>query len=156
MKHHTQRVQDILKEHDLTTTIVEFAETTHTAQEAATAIGCEVAHIAKTLIFKGTNSNQPFCVIASGINRVDEKKLAALFGEPIEKPDAEYVREHTGFVIGGVAPIGHQFNTPPLIDQDLMQYESIWAAAGTPHTVFTITPADLVRITQGTVTTVKK
>lgn len=151
-----QRVQDILNEHHCEFTVVELAQTTRTAQEAAAAIGCTVAQIAKTLIFKGKTTGRPYCVIASGVNRVDEKKVEALVHEPIEKPDADFVVRVTGFAIGGVSPVGLDFEVKPFIDEDLQQFEEIWAAAGTPFAVFRLTPANLVTISGGTVVTVKK
>jgi prolyl-tRNA editing enzyme YbaK/EbsC (Cys-tRNA(Pro) deacylase) len=90
-------------------------------------------------------------VICSGANRVDEGMLADRFGEPVAKADADFVREHTGFSIGGVPPVGHARPIPCYIDEDLLQYAEIWAAAGTPHAVFRLAPADLLRISQGAV-----
>lgn len=156
LKSSAQRVQDALKEFNLDFQVVEFSESTRTSQEAADAIGCELGQIAKTLIFKGKQSQKPICVIASGKNRVDEKKIAQLAGEPIERSDADFVREHTGFAIGGVAPVGFTFEHALLIDQDLMAYPELWAAAGTPNSVFKLTPQDLLRITNGHVVDVKK
>lgn len=156
LKSSAQRVQDALKEFNLDFRVVEFAESTRTSQEAADAIGCEVGQIAKTLIFKGKQSQKPVCVIASGKNRVDEKKVAQLVGEGIERSDAEFVREYTGFAIGGVAPVGFAFENAPLIDQDLMTYSELWAAAGTPNSVFKLTPRDLLGITNGRVVDIKK
>ncbi len=149
-------MQDALKKCNLDLHVVEFPESTRTSQEAADAIGCEIGQIAKTLIFKGKQSNKPLCVIASGKNRVDEKKVAQLVGEPIERPDAEFVEQHTGYAIGGVSPVGFTFETQMLIDQDLMDYSEIWAAAGTHNAVFQLTPQDLVRITNGHVVELKK
>lgn len=151
-----QRVQNILREHNLNVEVIEFKELTRTAQEAATTIGCEVGQIAKTLIFKGKHSGKPICVIASGTNKVDEQKIEQYVGEAIEKPDADFVVKHTSFAIGGIPPIGYFFDKKPLIDEDLMQYSEIWAAAGTPYAVFRIVPEDLVRITKGSVINVRK
>ena len=156
LRNSAQRVQNILKKFNISAQVIEFNQTTRTAQEAAQTIGCEVAQIAKTLIFKGKNSGKAICVIASGINRIDEKKVAQLIGEPIEKPDAEFVLKYTTFAIGGVPPIGYDLEIKPLIDQDLMQYKEIWAAAGTPFAVFNISPQELVKITQGNVVDIKK
>ena len=156
LKKSAQRVQDALKKFGLDLQVVEFPESTRTSQEAADAIGCEIGQIAKTLIFKGKQSNKPMCVIASGKNRVDEKKVAQLVGEPIERPDAEFVEQHTGYAIGGVSPVGFTFEAQTLIDQDLMAYQAIWVAAGTHNAVFTVTPQDLVRITHGHVVDMKK
>jgi prolyl-tRNA editing enzyme YbaK/EbsC (Cys-tRNA(Pro) deacylase) len=156
LKTSSQRVQEILNQHSLDFKVIEFQELTRTAQEAAHAIGCEVGQIAKTLIFKGKSSSKPICVVASGKNRVDEKKIAQYVGEEIEKPDAEFVLQHTSFAIGGVPPIGYEFEIKPFIDEDLMGYSEIWAAAGTPNAVFRLTPQHLLKITGGQVVTVRK
>jgi len=131
--------------------VVEMPDTTRTSAEAAAAIGCTVAQIAKSLVFKGRDSGDPVLVIASGANRVDTHKLAALLGEPVDRPDADYVRERTGCAIGGVPPVAHSTPLRTFIDHDLFQHAEIWAAAGTPHAVFRLTPADLERMTGGQV-----
>lgn len=156
LKSSAMRVQELLHQHHLEIKVVQFSELTRTAQEAADAIGCDVGQIAKTLIFKGVTSHKPLCVIASGKNRVDEKKIKKLVGEEVEKPDAEFVFKHTTFAIGGVPPIGYSFDIAPLIDEDLFSYEEIWAAAGTPNSVFRITPKDLLKITQGQIINLRK
>lgn len=156
LKKSAQRVQDALKEFGLDLQVVEFPESTRTSQEAADAIGCELGQIAKTLIFKGKHTNKPLCILASGSNRVDEKKVAHILGKPIERPDAAFVEEHTGYAIGGVSPVGFTFEYPTLIDQDLMSFQEVWAAAGTHNAVFKVTPQDLVRITSGRVVDIKK
>jgi Cys-tRNA(Pro) deacylase len=156
LKSSAQRVQDILAQFNLDLKVVQFKESTRTSQEAADAIGCQVGQITKTLIFKGKKTGKPICVIASGKNRVDEKKVEQLIGEAIEKPDANYVEQHTGFAIGGVSPVGYTFEINPLIDEDLMQYAEIWAAAGTPNAVFRLVPQDLLKNTQGRVVNIKK
>ena len=129
--------------------VVEFEGSTATAQQAADAIGCAVAEIAKSLIFRGETTRTPVLIVASGINRVDEKKLRDLIGEKIKRPDADFVRRVTGFVIGGTPPVGHATRMRVLLDADLRQYESIWAAGGTPNAVFNLTPADLESLTGG-------
>ena len=131
--------------------IKEFDASTRTAADAAAAIGCEVAQIAKSLVFRLNDSGRAILVIASGINRVDEKKLSALLGEQVGKADADFVRAETGFAIGGVAPVGHTGNVVVLIDRDLQRYSDIWAAAGAPNAVFRLSPADLQRVTNGRV-----
>ena len=146
-----QRVQNALDTFGVELQVVEMPNSTRTSAEAAAAVGCTVGQIAKSLIFRGKESARPLLVIASGSNRVDEKKIAAIFGEKIEKPDADYVRTRTGFVIGGVPPVGHAEQLAILIDEDLLQYEEIWAAAGTPNAVFRLTPQQLVEITRGEV-----
>jgi prolyl-tRNA editing enzyme YbaK/EbsC (Cys-tRNA(Pro) deacylase) len=150
-----QKVQDALAELGLTLQVVELPDSTRTAVEAAQSIGCLVGQIVKSLVFKGKRSGRPVLVTASGPNRVDERKIEALISEPLGKADAEFVRQRTGFVIGGVPPVGHTEPLETFIDQDLMQYDEIWAAAGTPHAVFCLTPADLVKMTGGRVIEVK-
>jgi prolyl-tRNA editing enzyme YbaK/EbsC (Cys-tRNA(Pro) deacylase) len=147
----TRRLQELLAERGYDCKVVEFAETTRSSAEAAAAIGCAVAQIAKSLVFRAKPSGRPVLVIASGANRVDEKAVAAALGEALGKADAEFVRDRTGFAIGGVAPIGHL--TPPVtfIDEDLFGHETIWAAAGTPFSVFRLTPAELGEMTGGRV-----
>ena len=135
--------------------VVEFDASTRTSEDAAAAIGCKVAEIAKSLVFKAA-SGRPVLVIASGINRVDEKKVRALIGEKIARADADFVREATGYAIGGVPPLAHATQPIVLIDSDLETFAAIWAAAGTPNAVFRLTPADLVRLTGGQVADVAK
>lgn len=154
LKRSAQTVQAALAAKGVNLVVVELPQSTRTAAEAAAAIGCTVAQIAKSLVFRGVQGDQPVLVIASGTNRVDETNMAALLGEPIRKADAAFVREHTGFAIGGVAPVGHPEPLRTLIDQDLLQYGEIWAAAGTPNAVFRLTPAELVHITGGDVVAV--
>ncbi len=129
--------------------VVEFDASTRTAAEAAAAIGCTVAQIAKSLIFRGEQSQRPVLVVASGACRVDETKVAAAAGEAIARADADFVREMTGFAIGGVAPVGHKKPPITLIDESLMAFAEIWAAAGTPNAVFRLTPSDLIELTGG-------
>jgi prolyl-tRNA editing enzyme YbaK/EbsC (Cys-tRNA(Pro) deacylase) len=150
-----QKVRDALAAQGYTCRVQELLQTTRSAAEAAQAIGCTVAQIAKSLIFRTRQTQRPVLVIASGINRVNEKKFAALIGEALERPDADYVRLHTGFAIGGVPPIAHTEKLDTYIDEDLQQYATLWAAAGTPFAVFELTPADLIKMTGGKVVTIK-
>ena len=150
-----QKVQDTLTALGFGNQVVEHEQATRTSVEAAQAVGCEVGQIAKSLVFK-TKSGQAILVIASGANRVDEKKLRELAGEKIEKPDAEFVRSQTGFVIGGVPPVGHAQPLITFIDEDLTRFDTIWAAAGTPNAVFKLTPGDLVKMTGGKVVAIKQ
>jgi prolyl-tRNA editing enzyme YbaK/EbsC (Cys-tRNA(Pro) deacylase) len=135
--------------------VLEFETSTRTSEDAAAAVGGTVPEIAKSLIFRAADG-RPVLVIASGANRVDEKKVRALLGQKIERADAEFVRAATGYAIGGVPPVGHA--TPPtvLIDRDLLRLTAVWAAGGTPNAVFRIAPADLVRITPAPVAQVAK
>ena len=149
------RVRDTLARLGLNAEIREFDASTRTSADAAAAIGCTVAQIAKSVIFRAKGAGQPVLVIASGINRIDEKKLEAALGDKIGRADADFVRNTTGFAIGGVAPVGHTGPVRIFIDQDLDQYAEIWAAAGSPNAVFRLTPADLRRITGGTVVVIK-
>jgi prolyl-tRNA editing enzyme YbaK/EbsC (Cys-tRNA(Pro) deacylase) len=145
------RVQQLLGEMGLATEVIEFAETTKTSADAAQQIGCSIAQIAKSLIFRARQSNRPVLVIASGVNRVDEKAVEALLGEKIGKADADFVREKTGYAIGGVAPIGHASPPVTFIDEDLLKLDTIWAAAGTPFAVFRLAASDLEGLTGGRV-----
>ena len=135
--------------------VLEFETSTRTSEDAAAAVGCTVPEIAKSLIFRAADG-RPVLVIASGANRVDEKKVRALLGQKIDRADADFVRTATGYAIGGVPPVGHA--TPPtvLIDRDLLRLTAVWAAGGTPNAVFRIAPADLVRLTQARVADVAK
>lgn len=149
------RVRSALIAAGLPAEIKTFDASTRTAADAALAIGCTQAQIAKSLVFRAKESGKAVLIVASGINRVDEKKVAALLGEKIGKADADFVRAQTGFAIGGVAPIGHTGPVTVLIDADLAQYPEIWAAAGAPNAVFRLTPAELIRLTEGKVVEVK-
>jgi prolyl-tRNA editing enzyme YbaK/EbsC (Cys-tRNA(Pro) deacylase) len=150
-----QRVQDTLTALGFYYRVMESEHTTRTAAEAARLAGCDVGQIAKSLVFRGLRSGAPVLVIASGANRVDEGTVAALVGEPIGKADADFVREHTGFAIGGIPPLGHRTTLTAFVDEDLLRYDAIWAAAGTPNALFRLTPSDLVRMSGGRVATVK-
>jgi prolyl-tRNA editing enzyme YbaK/EbsC (Cys-tRNA(Pro) deacylase) len=151
-----QNVQDTLRRLGFNYRVIELPQTTRTSREAAQAIGCRVEQIAKSLVFRGSDSRRPVLVIASGVNRVDEGLLREMTGEIMEKPDAAFVLEKTGFVIGGVAPIGHREPLVTYVDADLMQYDEIWAAAGNPFAVFKLRPHDLVKMTGGQVVEVKQ
>jgi len=155
LKSSAQKVQDALQSLGLTCEVVQMQAATRTVEDAAQAVGCEVGQIVKSLLFKSQQSHQPILVVASGANRVNEKVLAQQISESVKMANAEFVREMTGFAIGGVPPIGHRHPLMIFIDEDLLQYEEIWAAAGTPHAVFKLTPDDLKLITNGTVISIK-
>ncbi len=144
-----RKVQAALHQLGLPCQVVELPASTRTAPEAAQAVGCQVGQIVKSLIFRTQTSRRPVLVLVSGSNRVDERKLAAQIGEPILKAEADFVREQTGFAIGGVPPVGHTQRLPAYIDEDLLRYEEVWAAAGTPNAVFKLNPRELPRITGG-------
>jgi prolyl-tRNA editing enzyme YbaK/EbsC (Cys-tRNA(Pro) deacylase) len=150
-----QKVQEVLKSLGLELQVVELQETTRTSADAARAVGCQVGQIAKSLVFRGETTQRPILVIASGSNRVNEKRVGQLISETLGKADADFVRQKTGFVIGGVPPVGHAEKLEVFIDEDLLQYSEIWAAAGTPNAVFKLTPSDLVRMTEGRVIGIK-
>ena len=131
--------------------VLEFDASTRTAADAAEAIGCTVPQIGKSLLFRATESDRPVLVIASGSVRVDEAKVSTLLGEAIGRADAKFVREKTGFAIGGVPPIAHETQPVVFIDKSLLSFETIWAAAGTPNAVFRLSPDDLVRLSGGVI-----
>ncbi|MGE0716120.1 MAG: YbaK/EbsC family protein [Alphaproteobacteria bacterium] len=131
--------------------IATFPEGTRTAADAAAAIGCTVAQIAKSLVFRAGGSDRAVLVVASGVNRVDEARIAAALGAAIGRADAAFVREATGYAIGGVPPLAHARPPVAFVDADLARQDPIWAAAGTPHAVFRTSFADLVRMTGGRV-----
>ena len=144
-----QKVQVALLELGFSLQVVELPASTRTAVEAAQAVGCQVDQIVKSLVFRALKSDRPILVATSGGNRVNEGVIARQIGEPLGKADGSFVRERTGFVIGGVPPVGHLEKLETFIDADLMQYSQIWAAAGTPQAVFALTPESLVRMTGG-------
>jgi prolyl-tRNA editing enzyme YbaK/EbsC (Cys-tRNA(Pro) deacylase) len=142
------RVQDALRAAGLSNEVRELPDSTRSSAEAASALGCSVAQIAKSVVFR-SGSGRPVLVVASGANRVDERKVEALLGDRLLRADADYVRERTGFAIGGVAPIAHA--TPPhvFLDDDLFAFDRVYAAAGTPFAIFALTPAELEALTGG-------
>jgi prolyl-tRNA editing enzyme YbaK/EbsC (Cys-tRNA(Pro) deacylase) len=150
-----QRVQQALAEQGMIGRVVELPASTRTSPEAAAAVGCQVGQIAKSLVFVTQDTRRPILIIASGANRVNEKTMAALVGEPLGKADADFVRLHTGFSIGGVPPLCHSKPLETYVDEDLLQYKEIWAAAGTPHAVFRLSPAELVKISGGRIVCVR-
>lgn len=141
-----QRVAALLRSIHHPYSIVLLPESGKTSAQAAAGLGCDVAEIAKSIVFRRLSDNAAVMVVASGINRVDEQKVAAIVG-PLAKADAKFVKEKIGYAIGGVCPIGHLEKTVMLIDQDLIQYPAMWAAAGHPHAVFKLTPAQLLSMT---------
>lgn len=146
-----KKVQNALAALGSSMQVVELPDSTRTAGEAARAIGCQVSQIVKTIVFKGRSSGQGILVLASGSNRVNESLLTELAGEPVEKADPDFVRRQTGFAIGGVPPLGLSQPLVTFIDEDLLQHSQVWAAAGTPHAVFSLASKDLQNITGGVV-----
>jgi len=149
-----RRVQEALEALGLGHEIVDLGLSARTAADAAGAVGCRVDQIAKSLVFRLRQSGRPLLVVTSGAHRVNEAQVAALVGEPLDRADADFVRAETGFAIGGVAPVGHVKPVVTLIDEHLLTFEEIWAAAGHPNMVFRLRPADLVTMTGGRVATV--
>ncbi len=151
-----QKVADAAAELGLSIEVVEFDQTTRTAPDAANAIGCQVAQIVKSLLFVA--DGQPVITLVSGANRLDERKLASVRGcgrKKIKRPDADTTKAITGYSIGGVPPFGHVQPLPVYVDSDFSQFDVIWAAAGTPFSVFAISPQDLINVTQGQVIDLK-
>ena len=149
MKTSVRRVADALAAAGVQTTVIEFAESTRTAEQAAAAVGTTVGRIVKSLVFMA--GQDPLLALVSGANRLDTERLAAHLGRPVRRAGADEVREATGFGIGGVPPVGHARPLAVFIDRDLVAYDVVYAAAGTPHAVFPITPAELQRVTGGVV-----
>lgn len=150
------RVADAAAALGLAIDIVNFEEPTRTAEQAAAAIGCAVAQIVKSLVFVAGDT--PVMALVSGANQLDVRKLAALAGvgrKRVQRADADTVRAATGYAIGGVPPFGHATELTVYIDEDLTRFEVIWAAAGTPNTVFPISPDDLVRLSRGRIADLK-
>ena len=141
-----QRVARLLRERGHEKPVVMLPQTGKTSAEAAAGLGCSVAQIAKSILFRRRDDDAPVLVVASGANRVDEEKVAQHVGD-IARADAKFVREKTGYAIGGVCPIGHVVPPVTLIDADLLQLDSLWAAAGHPHAVFNLSPQELIERT---------
>lgn len=149
------KIQDELNKYGLELKVVTMNASTRTCVEAANTIGCQVGQIVKSMIFRGKTTGKPILIAASGNNRINEKKMKEYLGEAVSRPDADFVQAVTGFAIGGVPPIGHASKLTCFIDEDLFDYQEIWAAAGTPFDVFRLTPDQLATITQGKIINVK-
>lgn len=150
-----ERVRDALERHGLDARVERFPSSTRTAADAARAVGCDVAQIAKSLVFRGKTSGDAVLLVVSGANRVDLAKASHEVGEELEMADADFVRASTGFAVGGVAPVGLEHPLPIYVDRDLLELEPIWAAAGTPDSVFPLTPRQLLELTAATPIDVK-
>jgi Cys-tRNA(Pro) deacylase len=149
VKEATRRVAEALAAAGVEAEMIAFAESTHTAEEAAAAVGTTLGQIVKSLVFIADGT--PVLALVSGTNRVDTARLAQAAGGPVKRADADHVRAATGYAIGGVPPLGHATALPVYLDRDLLAYDAVWAAAGTPNAVFRIAPTDLQRITHATV-----
>ena len=143
LKSASQRVQEEADRLGLTIAVKQLAESTRTAGEAAQACNCAVGQIVKSLVFCGKDSQTPILMLVSGGNRVNEKGAVAYTGEKLKRPDANYVRNATGFAIGGIPPFAHTTALRTYIDQDLLQFDVVWAAAGTPNSIFSVHPGKL-------------
>jgi prolyl-tRNA editing enzyme YbaK/EbsC (Cys-tRNA(Pro) deacylase) len=143
LKPAAQRVEAAARALGLDIRVRSMSQSTRTAEDAAAACGCAVGQIVKSLVFRGKTSGKPYLLLVSGANRVDEKAVAKVTGEPLSRPDAQFVRDVTGYAIGGIPPIGHATHIPTYMDRDLLGYEIVWAAAGTPESVFAVAPSAL-------------
>jgi prolyl-tRNA editing enzyme YbaK/EbsC (Cys-tRNA(Pro) deacylase) len=144
---HAYSIQKIIDSHQLNCQVIELPSTTHTAKEAALAIGCTIHQIVKSLIFETKSSHEPVLILAEGATRVKESIIEAILNTPITKASAEFVKENTGFSIGGVPPFGHKHPIPHLfIDKQLLQHHTVWAATGTPNAVFSIETRALIKV----------
>jgi prolyl-tRNA editing enzyme YbaK/EbsC (Cys-tRNA(Pro) deacylase) len=150
-----QKVQNALIDLGVTSEVIEFTESTRTAKEAADRVGCQLGQIVKSMIFKGCESLNGILVLTSGSNRVDEEKISCYAEEAIIRADPDFVRETTGFAIGGVPPIGHLKDMETYFDEDLLLFDQVWAAAGTPNAVFALSPSELIRISKAKTVCVK-
>jgi prolyl-tRNA editing enzyme YbaK/EbsC (Cys-tRNA(Pro) deacylase) len=146
-----QKVAEAARAAGLDVTVIERADSTRTAEEAATACGCAVGQIIKSLVFRGATSGKPYLMLVSGSNRLNEKGVESVLGESLTRPDAAYVREVTGFAIGGIPPLGHAKPMKVFIDEDLLRYDVVWTAAGTPRAVFSVAPGALADATRAKV-----
>jgi prolyl-tRNA editing enzyme YbaK/EbsC (Cys-tRNA(Pro) deacylase) len=151
-----ERVQQALDAAGVGSRVIELGVAARTSQQAADALGIGVGQIAKSLIFRAVPSGRAVLVIAAGDRRVDEARISGLVGEAIERASPEFVREHSGFAIGGVAPLAHPCPMLTFVDASLRRFEEVWAAGGTPHCVFPVSPAKLVLISGGTETVTER
>ncbi len=148
------RVANELRRLGIATQVTEMPASTRTASDAAMGVGCDIGQIVESLVFKSSETGEPLLVLVSGADRVDEARLAEVAGGKVERADAGFVRSRTGFAIGGVPPLGHSEAISTYVDERLLAYEVVWAAAGTPNAVFPVNPGDLVRATSATVVSV--
>jgi prolyl-tRNA editing enzyme YbaK/EbsC (Cys-tRNA(Pro) deacylase) len=150
-----RKVQQALDALEVKCTVVELPDSTRTAKEAAQAVGCEVGQIVKSIVMMSSITHRPVMIIASGSNRINENRIGEMLIEPVVKADADFVRTHTGYAIGGVPPVGLAGEIITFIDEDLLKFTSVWAAAGTPHAVFEFDPRELLRMTGGKIISIK-
>ncbi len=147
LKEACRRVEQGARALGLDIRIIEKAQSTRTAEEAAAACGCALGQIVKSLVFRGKSSGRPYLLLVSGSNRVDEKGVSTVIGEALRRADAQYVRDVTGYAIGGIPPFGHAERLTTFMDRDLLGQSTVWAAAGTPESMFEVSPAALAEVT---------
>ena len=147
------RVAEELLRLGVLSTVIEMPDSTRSAADAAAALGCDVSEIVKSLIFRSVLRDDPVLVLASGADRVDETRLAEIVG-PVERATGRFVRDRTGFAIGGVPPVAHSRPLDTYLDEHLLRHDLVWAAAGTPRAVFSVDPRELVRVTSAKVVAV--
>jgi prolyl-tRNA editing enzyme YbaK/EbsC (Cys-tRNA(Pro) deacylase) len=151
-----QHVQEVINQLGYSNKVLEFEEPTRTAEEAAARVKCGIGQIVKSLVFQGSQSKKGILVLTSGLNRVDIKKLEAITGETVKRASPVFVRENSGFSIGGIPPIGLKNEFSVLMDRDLLNYENLWAAAGTPNSVFEVKPQDLLSMSNAIIEEIKE
>ena len=150
-----RRVEEAARASGLSISIELSPAATRTAEEAATVRGCDVAQIVKSLIFRGVVSGDAILLLVSGANRVNEQAVAGVIGEAVSRPDAQFVRDVTGYAIGGIPPFGHRAKIKALMDADLLKFDTVYAAAGTPNSTFGINPHELQRVSEASVASVR-
>ncbi len=155
LKASSRRLQETIERLGFRIQVKQMEKSTRTAVQAAEAVGCSTAQIVKSLLLQGKDSGKPYLALVSGVNRLDLKLLKDQVGEPVTMADPEFVRQVTGFAIGGVPPAGHNQDIDTFIDRDLLDHKVLWAAAGTPSSMFAIKAADLVALTRGRVVELK-
>jgi prolyl-tRNA editing enzyme YbaK/EbsC (Cys-tRNA(Pro) deacylase) len=149
LSRNAKSIQDFLTAAGVEARVMELPSSTHTAAQAAAAIGCSIGQIAKSLVFRTAPGMEPVLVVASGANRVNEKKIRTILGQAVEMADAAFVLQATGFAVGGVPPFGHPASITTILDRDLMEWDFLWASAGTPHAMVRLRPDELKRLTGG-------
>jgi prolyl-tRNA editing enzyme YbaK/EbsC (Cys-tRNA(Pro) deacylase) len=149
LSRNAKSIQEFLTAAGVDARVMELPSSTHTAKQAAAAIGCSIGQIAKSLVFRTVPGMEPVLVVAGGANRVNEDKIRAVIGQAVEMADPAFVRRATGFAVGGVPPFGHASAITTILDRDLMQWDVLWASAGTPHAMVRLRPGELQRLTGG-------
>jgi prolyl-tRNA editing enzyme YbaK/EbsC (Cys-tRNA(Pro) deacylase) len=149
LSRNAKSIQDFLTAAGVEARVMELPSSTRTAAQAAAAIGCSIGQIAKSLVFRTSPGMDPVLVVASGANRVNEERIWVIIGQAVEMADPDFVRRATGFAVGGVPPFGHPAPITTILDRDLMEWDFLWASAGTPHAMVRLRPDELKRLTGG-------